>query len=176
MRVHHLKPAEGSKKGRIRVGRGESGRRGKTAGRGTKGQKARGKTRIGFEGGQTPLHRRLPKMRGFKNPFRVEFDIINVGKLDSEFKDGDLVTSEILRERGLVPKGNRPVKVLGEGDLARRLSVKVDAISKTANQKIIAAGGSAETTIESIRQNRDQLRTRRRKFKGVTAVEAQSAD
>ncbi len=143
MKLHHLKPAEGSKSRKIRVGRGEGGRRGKTAGRGTKGQKARSKVRPGFEGGQTPLQRRLPKLKGFKNRNKEYFALINVGKLDDNFKAGDVVTVELLHERGLVKKRGR-VKVLGEGDINVALTVNAHAFSLGAVEKIKAAGGSVE--------------------------------
>lgn len=146
MKLHHLKPAEGSKKRRIRVGRGESGRRGKTAGRGTKGLKARSKVRQGFEGGQTPLQRRLPKLKGFKNPNRVEYTVINVERL-ADFDAGSEVTPETIREAGLVNKRGL-IKVLGQGDLDVALTVKAHAFSASAAEKIEAAGGSIEV-IES---------------------------
>jgi large subunit ribosomal protein L15 len=142
MKLHHLKPAAGSKKRKIRVGRGEAGRRGKTAGRGTKGLKARSKVRRGFEGGQMPLQRRLPKLKGFRNPNRVEFTVINVGRLDV-FDAGTVVTPDELREAGLVKHRGR-IKVLGEGDLDRALTVKAHAFSLGAAEKIQAAGGSVE--------------------------------
>ena len=142
MKLHHLKPAEGSKKRKIRVGRGESGRRGKTAGRGTKGQKARGKVRPGFEGGQMPLQRRLPKLKGFKNRNKEYFALINVERLN-EFRAGSTVTPEALRERGMVKKRGR-VKVLGEGELEKKLTVHAHAFSLGAVEKIKAAGGSVE--------------------------------
>jgi large subunit ribosomal protein L15 len=142
MKLHHLKPAEGSKKRRIRVGRGEAGRRGKTAGRGTKGLKARSKVRRGFEGGQMPLQRRLPKLKGFRNPNRVEFTVINVGRLEV-FDANSVVTPEELRTAGLVKHRGR-IKVLGEGDLDRTLTVKAHAFSLGAAEKIKAAGGSIE--------------------------------
>jgi large subunit ribosomal protein L15 len=142
MRLHHLKPAEGSKSSKIRVGRGERGRRGKTAGRGTKGQKARGSVRPGFEGGQMPLQRRLPKLKGFKNRNKEYFALINVGRLNA-FDDGTEVTPEELRGRGLVKHRGR-IKVLGEGDLERKLTVKAHAFSLGAVEKIKAAGGSVE--------------------------------
>lgn len=141
-KLHDLKPAPGSKKRPIRVGRGESGRRGKTAGRGTKGQKARNTTRVGFEGGQMPLHRRIPKRRGFRNPFRVEYNVINLSDL-AEFEAGSAVTPEVLKEQGVVHHKGL-VKVLGDGDLAVALHVKANAFSKSAIAKIEAAGGSAE--------------------------------
>ena len=142
MKLHHLRPAEGSKKKKIRVGRGEAGRRGKTAGRGTKGLKARGEVRRGFEGGQMPLQRRAPKLPGFTNPNRVEYIVLNVGRLTA-FDDGSTVTVDDLRARGLV-KHRGLVKVLGEGELDRALTVKAHAFSLGAVEKIKAAGGSVE--------------------------------
>ena len=142
MKLHHLRPAEGSKKRKIRVGRGESGRRGKTAGRGTKGLKARSKVRRGFEGGQMPLQRRMPKLRGFRNPNRVEYAVINVERLN-DFDAGTTVTADDLRTRGLV-KHRGKVKVLGEGDIDRALTIKAHAFSLGAVEKIKAAGGSVE--------------------------------
>jgi large subunit ribosomal protein L15 len=142
MKLHHLRPAEGSKKRKIRVGRGEGGRRGKTAGRGTKGLKARSKVRRGFEGGQMPLQRRMPKLRGFRNPNRVEYTVINVERLN-EFDAGATVTADDLRAGGLV-KHRGKVKVLGEGEIDRALTVKAHAFSLGAVEKIKAAGGSVE--------------------------------
>jgi large subunit ribosomal protein L15 len=142
MKLHHLRPAEGSKKRKIRVGRGESGRRGKTAGRGTKGLKARSKVRRGFEGGQMPLQRRMPKLRGFRNPNRVEYTVINVERLN-DFDAGTTVTADDLRTRGLVKHRGR-VKVLGEGEIDRALTIKAHAFSLGAVEKIKAAGGSVE--------------------------------
>ena len=142
MKLHHLKPAEGSKHRKARVGRGEAGRRGKTAGRGTKGQKARGQVRPGFEGGQMPLQRRLPKLKGFKNRKKEYFALINVGRLN-EFDVGSTVTPDTLRERGMVKKRGR-VKVLGEGELATGLTVQAHAFSLGAVEKIRAAGGDVE--------------------------------
>ncbi len=142
MKLHHLRPAEGSRKRKIRVGRGESGRRGKTAGRGTKGLKARSKVRRGFEGGQMPLQRRMPKLRGFRNPNRVEYTVINVERLN-EFDAGSTVTADDLRDKGLV-KHRGKVKVLGEGDIDRALTIKAHAFSLGAVEKIKAAGGSVE--------------------------------
>ncbi len=139
MKLHHLKPAEGSKKRKIRVGRGESGRRGKTAGRGTKGQKARSKVRPGFEGGQMPLQRRLPKLKGFKNRNKEVFTVINVERLD-EFDAGATVTPQLLRDLGFINKRGR-VKVLGEGELTKKLDVHAHAFSLGAVEKIRAAGG-----------------------------------
>lgn len=142
MKLHHLRPAEGSKKRKIRVGRGESGRRGKTAGRGTKGLKARSKVRPGFEGGQTPLIRQIPKMKGFKNPNREEYTVVNVSKL-AAFSSGTTVTPDELRSAGLAKKRGR-IKVLGQGDLDVALTVKAHAFSIGAADKIAAAGGSIE--------------------------------
>ena len=142
MKLHHLRPAEGSKKRKIRVGRGESGRRGKTAGRGTKGLKARSKVRRGFEGGQMPLQRRMPKLRGFRPPNRVEYTVVNVERLN-EFDAGATVTADDLRAMGLV-KHRGKVKVLGEGDIDRALTIKAHAFSLGAVEKIKAAGGSVE--------------------------------
>jgi large subunit ribosomal protein L15 len=142
MKLHHLRPAPGSKKRRIRVGRGESGRRGKTAGRGTKGLKARGSVRPGFEGGQTPLIRQIPKMKGFKNPNREEYTVVNVEKLGA-FDAGSTVTPDDLRSSGLAKKRGK-IKVLGQGDIEVALTVKAHAFSAGAVDKITAAGGSVE--------------------------------
>lgn len=142
MKLHHLKPAEGSKKKKLRVGRGEGGKRGKTAGRGTKGQKARSKVREGFEGGQMPLQRRIPKAKGFRNPNKEQFALINVERLD-EFDAGATITPVELRDRGMVKKRGR-VKVLGEGEIGKALTVHAHAFSLGAVEKIKAAGGSVE--------------------------------
>lgn len=142
LQLHHLRPAPGSKKAKIRVGRGEAGRRGKTAGRGTKGLNARSKLRPGFEGGQTPLVRRLPKLRGFTNPNKEYYAVVNVEHLN-EFRAKSTVTPEELRSRGLVKKRGK-VKVLAEGDLKKALTVHAHAFSKEAIAKIEAAGGSVE--------------------------------
>lgn len=142
MKLHHLRPAEGSKKRKIRVGRGEGGRRGKTAGRGTKGLKARSKVRQGFEGGQTPLQRRIPKLKGFNNPNRVEFTVVNVGRL-AEFDADTTVSPDELREAGIAKKRGK-IKVLGQGDIDVALTVKAHAFSIGAADKIKAAGGSIE--------------------------------
>ncbi len=142
LKLHHLQPAPGSKKSRIRVGRGEGGRRGKTAGRGTKGLKARNTLRPGFEGGQTPLAMRLPKLPGFKNPNKEEFAIVNLAALEA-FDKGAEVTPEELRNRGLIRHRGR-VKVLAEGDLDKALTVRAHAFSAAAKAKIEKAGGSVE--------------------------------
>ncbi|MEY2566734.1 MAG: large subunit ribosomal protein [Actinomycetota bacterium] len=141
MRVHDLKPAPGSKKSKIRVGRGTAGRRGKTAGRGTKGQGARDTIPAGFEGGQLPLAQRVPKLKGFKNPFRVEYTVVNLDALQTF--EGDVVNPDTLRERGLVHKRGL-VKVLGRGELTRAVRVSAHAFSKSAEAAITEAGGSVE--------------------------------
>ncbi|WP_317229370.1 50S ribosomal protein L15 [Clavibacter sp. MX14-G9D] len=142
LKVHHLRPAAGAKKARQRVGRGE-GSKGKTAGRGTKGTKARYTVRVGFEGGQMPLHMRTPKLRGFKNPFRVEYQVVNLEKLAVLYPDGGDVTTSDLVAKGAVRK-NEKVKVLGDGDISVKLTVAVDKVSGSAAEKIVAAGGSVK--------------------------------
>jgi len=167
MKLHDLRPAEGSKKPRTRVGRGIAAGKGKTAGRGTKGQKARAGSSIPawFEGGQTPLHIRIPKLRGFKNRFRIEYEVVNVGRISALVEGGLLeageppatgkrastrkaapvtVNQEILRAVGLVRTLDRPLKVLGHGDVSVPLFVVADAFSKSATAKIEAAGGSIQ--------------------------------
>jgi large subunit ribosomal protein L15 len=141
MKLHHLKPAEGSKHDKRRVGRGDRGRRGKTAGRGTKGTGARGTVPAGFEGGQMPMIRRQPKAPGFNNPNKVVYSVINVAKLEAFFEAGDEVSAATLRAKGLV-RDKRPVKVLGDGEVSKALTVEVDRISQAARDKITAAGGS----------------------------------
>lgn len=140
LKVHHLRPAAGAKKAKTRVGRGE-GSKGKTAGRGTKGSKARTQVKAGFEGGQMPLHMRTPKLRGFKNPFRVEYQVVNLYTLAELFPEGGDVTVEALVAKGAVRK-NEPVKVLGTGEITVKLNVTVDKVSSSAEQKIVAAGGT----------------------------------
>ena len=142
LKAHHLRPAPGAKKAKTRVGRGE-GSKGKTAGRGTKGTKARYQVKAGFEGGQMPLHMRTPKLRGFKNPFRTEYQVVNVAKLAELYPKGGEVTVEDLVAKGAVRK-NEKVKVLGNGDIAVALTVSVDKVSGSAEQKIVAAGGSVK--------------------------------
>jgi large subunit ribosomal protein L15 len=141
MKVHDLKPAPGSTKERRRVGRGIGGKGGKTAGRGTKGQGARGSVKPGFEGGQMPLSRRIPKLKGFRNPFRVEYVVVNLDTLQ-EF-EGDEVSPDTLRAKGLVHKHGL-VKVLGRGELSRALRVSAHGFSKSAEDAIVAAGGTVE--------------------------------
>ncbi len=141
MKVHDLKPAPGSHRAKKRVARGIGGKGGKTAGRGHKGQRARGTIPAGFEGGQLPLHMRVPKLRGFNNPFRVEYQAVN---LDSIEESGlDEVTPETLRGKGLIAKKSL-VKVLGRGELTRAVTVKAHAFSKSAEAAITGAGGSVE--------------------------------
>lgn len=142
MKLHHLKPPEGSKSKKIRVGRGEGGRRGKTAGRGTKGIKARGTVPAWFEGGQMPLYRRLPKLKGFTNRNRVEYTVVNVERLE-EFAAGATVGPDELRRRGLARKRG-PIKILGQGELTKKLTVRAHAFSVGAVERIQAAGGTVE--------------------------------
>ena len=142
LKVHHLKPAPGAHTRKTRVGRGE-GSKGKTAGRGTKGTKARYQVPLGREGGNLPLHMRLPKLKGFRNPFRIEMQVVNVSTLAALFPDGGEVTPDVLVARGAV-RGGAPVKVLGNGELGGvKLDVTADAFSGSAREKITAAGGSA---------------------------------
>jgi large subunit ribosomal protein L15 len=140
LKVHHLRPAPGAKTAKTRVGRGQ-GSKGKTAGRGTKGSKARKTMGENFEGGQMPLHMRLPKLRGFKNPFRVEYQVVNVARLGELFPDGGEVGVDELVAVGAVRAG-LPVKILGNGDLSVALQVSANAFSGSAKEKIAAAGGS----------------------------------
>ncbi len=142
LKVHHLRPAPGAKKDKTRVGRGE-GSKGKTAGRGTKGTKARYSVRPGFEGGNINFVMRAPKLRGFKNPFRVEYQVVNLEKLAELYPKGGDVTISDLVAKGAVRK-NEKVKVLGSGDIAVKLNIAVDKVSSSAEQKIVAAGGSVK--------------------------------
>ena len=140
LKVHHLRPAPGAKTARTRKGRGE-GSKGKTAGRGTKGSKARNQIPAGFEGGQMPLHMRLPKLRGFTNPNEVVYQVVNVASLAKLFPEGGPISIADLVAKGAVRKG-QPVKVLGNGDITVSVNVTVDAFSKSAESKITAAGGT----------------------------------
>lgn len=140
LKVHHLRPAPGAKTARTRVGRGE-GSKGKTAGRGTKGTKARYQVPEHFEGGQTPLHMRLPKLRGFKNPFKTEYQVVNLDRISALFPEGGSVGVEELVAKGAVRKGQL-VKVLGSGDISVKVDLTVDAFSASAKEKVEAAGGS----------------------------------
>jgi large subunit ribosomal protein L15 len=141
LKVHHLRPAPGAKTAKIRVGRGEGGRRGKTAGRGTKGSGARQTVPQNFEGGQMPLHMRVPKLRGFKNPFRTEYQPVNLSRLGELFPEGGQVGVQDLVAAGAVRAG-LPVKILGTGDISVAVQVTADAFSASAKEKIAAAGGS----------------------------------
>jgi len=140
LKVHHLRPAPGARTAKTRVGRGE-GSKGKTAGRGTKGTKARYQVPASFEGGQMPLHMRLPKLRGFTNPFRVEYQVVNLDRLSELFPDGGDVTVDALVARGAVRDGHK-VKILGTGEAGSALNVTAHAFSASAKEKITAAGGS----------------------------------
>ena len=141
LKLHNLAPAPGSKKAKTRVGRGE-GSKGKTAGRGTKGTKARYQVPVAFEGGQMPIHMRLPKLKGFKNPFKVEFQVVNLDKISQLFPEGGTVTVADLVAKGAVRKG-QPVKVLGDGELTVKVDVTADKFSASAKAAIENAGGTA---------------------------------
>ena len=142
LKVHHLRPAPGAKKARTRKGRGEASK-GKTAGRGGKGTRARNVVRAGFEGGQLPLVMRLPKLRGFKNPERVEYQPVNVSTINALFPKGGNVSVEDLVAKGAAREGH-PVKVLGNGDISVKVSVEAHAFSESASEKISAAGGTTK--------------------------------
>jgi large subunit ribosomal protein L15 len=141
LKVHHLRPAPGAKTPKTRVGRGE-GSKGKTAGRGTKGTSARYQVSASFEGGQTPLHMRLPKLKGFTNPFRTTYQVVNLDRLAGLFPDGGEVDPDVLVAKGAVRKGHL-VKVLGSGEIGVAVQVHAHAFSATAREKIVAAGGTA---------------------------------
>jgi large subunit ribosomal protein L15 len=143
LKLHHLRPAPGAKTAKTRVGRGE-GSKGKTAGRGTKGTKARYQVPAAFEGGQMPIHMRMPKLKGFRNPFKVEFQVVNLDKINDLFPEGGTVTVEDLVAKGAV-RGGHPVKVLGQGDLTVAVQVSANAFSGSAVEKIEAAGGTTST-------------------------------
>ena len=143
LKLHHLRPAPGAKTAKTRVGRGE-GSKGKTAGRGTKGTKARYQVPASFEGGQMPIHMRLPKLKGFKNPFKVEFQVVNLDRINELFPDGGSITVDDLVAKGAVRDGH-PVKVLGQGDLSVAVQVSANAFSGSAKEKIEAAGGTVTT-------------------------------
>ena len=141
LKPHHLRPAPGAKTAKTRVGRGEASK-GKSAGSGTKGSKARNQVPASFEGGQMPLHMRLPKLKGFKNPFKVEFQVVNLDRISALYPEGGEVTVETLVAKGAVRDG-LPVKVLGQGDLSVKVDVTAQAFSASAREKIEAAGGTA---------------------------------
>ena len=147
MQINDLKPAPGSRKNRKRVGRGNASGHGTTAGRGDKGQKSRagGGKGPGFEGGQNPLAMRLPKLPGFKNRWRQEYEIVNVGRLEGLFEKGDVVDGASLKAKGVVKSADAPVKVLGDGDLTKALTIRVEKVSGAARVKVEAAGGTVET-------------------------------
>lgn len=146
MQLNDLRPADGAKKKRKRIGRGNSSGHGTTAGRGTKGQLSRsgGGKGAGFEGGQNPLAMRLPKLPGFKNPNRVEYAPVNLDRLEAKFEAGDVVDGASLEAKGIIKKASTPVKVLGDGELTKAFTVKVDKVSASAQKKIEAAGGKVE--------------------------------
>jgi large subunit ribosomal protein L15 len=141
LKLHHLRPAPGAKTAKTRVGRGEASK-GKTAGRGTKGTKARYQVPAAFEGGQMPIHMRLPKLRGFRNPFKVEFQVVNLDRINALFPEGGDVTVADLIAKGAV-RNDRPVKVLGQGEISVAVQVTADRFSASAKDKIAAAGGTA---------------------------------
>jgi large subunit ribosomal protein L15 len=141
LKLHHLRPAPGAKTAKTRVGRGE-GSKGKTAGRGTKGTKARYQVPVAFEGGQMPIHMRLPKLKGFRNPFKVVFQVVNLDRISALFPQGGTISVEDLVAKGAVRKG-QPVKVLGDGEISVAVQVTADKFSASAKEKIAAAGGTA---------------------------------
>ena len=143
MKLHHLRPAPGATSERVRKGRGVASGKGKSAGRGTKGSKARQNMRIGFEGGQMPLQRRVPKLRGFNRPNKVQWSVVNLDRLAAAFPKGGSVDPDALVQAGLARK-NTPVKVLGDGELSAPTQVRAHAFSSTAAEKIAAAGGTVE--------------------------------
>ena len=145
MALNNLRPPKGMKHAKKRIGRGQGSGNGKTAGRGHKGAKSRSgfKFKRGFEGGQMPLHRRVPK-RGFHNPFRVDYEVVNLDTLGLKFDAGTVVTPELLRERGMVAGGTAPIKVLARGDIGKKLTVRAHKFSGKAAEKLAAAGGNAE--------------------------------
>ncbi len=203
MRLHDLRPAEGSRKERTRVGRGIAAGKGKTAGRGTKGQKARagGSIPPWFEGGQTPLHQRIPKLRGFKNRFKIEYEIVNIGAIAEAVERGAFeqeaddskskgkakagaqitVNQDLLRAVGLVRSLNKPLKILGNGELSASLFVVADAFTASARSKIEAAGGSVNvleiptTPLKAIGLESGEERTAPKQSRGAVAASAQEA-
>jgi large subunit ribosomal protein L15 len=166
MKIHHLKPAPGAHQPKTRKGRGEAAGKGKTAGRGTKGSGARKNTPAGFEGGQMPLQRRLPKLPGFGvgHRERLAYETVNLDRLERVFDDGTVITPDLLRDRGLVRRGDAPVKVLGNGELTKRLTVSAHAFSASAQSKIAAGGGSttvlAHPQVQRRADRRDPARAR----------------
>ena len=152
MSLSGLKPPAGAKHAKKRIGRGQGSGNGKTAGRGHKGQKSRSgyKFKRGFEGGQMPLHRRVPK-RGFHNPFRVEYLVVNLDTIGQAFDAGIVVTPDLLRERGIVPGAPGPVKILGRGEISKAITVQAHKFSGKAAEKIVAAGGKAESLAQAVK-------------------------
>lgn len=144
LKLHHLRPAPGAKSAKVRVGRGEGGRRGKTAGRGTKGSKARNQIPERFEGGQLPIHMRLPKMGGFTSPFKVRNQVVNLDQLAELYPEGGEVTVDSLADKGAVRR-KQPVKILGTGEISVAVQVIAHAFSQTAKEKIEASGGTVTT-------------------------------
>ena len=169
MQIHELTPAPGSNKPSKRIGRGHGSGQGKTAGKGHKGQNARsgGGVRPGFEGGQFPIYRLHPK-RGFKNPNHIEYEVINLAELEELFEAGAVVDAKVLQERGVMKKGDRPLKILADGDLTKALKITADKFSAAAKQKIEAVGGSC-TVIEHPVYNEMERRAAR---KAAAAAEA----
>ena len=189
MKLHDLRPAAGSRRERTRVGRGIAAGRGKTAGRGTKGQRSRTGSSIPawFEGGQTPVHMRVPKLRGFKNRFRVEYAVVNVGRVESALADGRLepgprgapatVNAELLFAAGLVGRLDRPLKILGGGELTHKILAVADAFSTGARQKIEAVGGTAMTLeVPEAAPPRQRRPSPETAVSGPTEVSAQNSD
>ncbi len=176
MQAHDLKPPKGAKHARKRVGRGNASGHGTYSTRGLKGQKSRAgrKPRRFFEGGQTELMRRLPRKRGFTNRFRVEFTPINLRTLDDRFDDGAEVTPEILKEVGLVSTLRIPVKVLGTGDITKKLNVTAHKFSKSAREKIEAAGGSATALIADVVKTEKKRKVKKTKAKAADTGESES--
>jgi large subunit ribosomal protein L15 len=176
MSLNNLRPPHGAKRDRKRVGRGPGSGHGKTATRGSKGAKSRSGFRFkrGFEGGQMPLHRRVPK-RGFHNPFRVEYAVVNLDTLAEVFETGSSVTPELLRERGLVRLAHAPVKVLGRGDISKQLTVHAHKFSGSAAKKIAAAGGAAEL-IETKRDKDERLKGEQAQRRKAETAERQKAE
>jgi large subunit ribosomal protein L15 len=176
MSLNNLRPPRGARRDRKRVGRGPGSGHGKTASRGSKGAQSRSGFRFkrGFEGGQMPLHRRVPK-RGFHNLFRVEYAVVNLDTLAEVFDAGSSVTPELLRERGLVRKASAPVKVLGRGDITKQLTVHAHKFSGSAAEKIAAAGGAAEL-IETARDKEARLKAQAQKAAQAQRAEAAKAE
>lgn len=173
MDQHSLRPPRGAKRPPKRIGRGSGSGTGTYSGRGIKGQRARGKVRPGFEGGQIPMVRRLPRLRGFKNPTRIEFEAVNLADLDRRFEAGAVVDAESLAAARLIDGATAPFKVLGRGELSKALTVRAPRLSESAKQAITSAGGSFEELAPADRTPRN--RVHRRKPSAVTAAPAPAA-